>query len=67
MGQAMRRAKLEIYRDARSEWRWRLRASNGRIVADSGEGYCRHASVRKAVERVRSILADDVPVVEVKR
>jgi len=29
----MRAAKLEIYRDAKREWRWRLRASNGRILA----------------------------------
>jgi len=63
----MRQAKLEIYRDGRREWCWRLRASNGRIVADSGEGYRRHASVRKAVDRVRSILTGNVPVVEVVR
>jgi len=62
----MRQAKLEIYRDGRREWRWRLRASNGRILADSGEGYRRHASVRKAVDRVRSILTGDLPVVEVQ-
>ncbi len=62
----MRTAKLQIYRDARREWRWRLRASNGRIVADSGEGYRRRAAVHEAVKRVRSILAGDVPVVEVK-
>ena len=62
----MRTAKLQIYRDARREWRWRLRASNGRIVADSGEGYRRRASVYEAVKRVRSILAGDLPVVEVK-
>ena len=62
----MRRAKLEIYRDAKREWRWRLRASNGRIVADSGEGYRRRAAVYEAVKRVRSILAGDVPVVEVQ-
>ena len=61
----MRTPKLQVYRDGRREWRWRLRASNGRIVADSGEGYCRRMSVRKAVERVRSILSGDVPVVEV--
>ena len=67
MGQAMRRAKLEIYRDGRGEWRWRLRASNGRIVADSGEGYRRRASVYQAIGRVKSILAGDVPVVEVIR
>jgi len=29
----------EIYRDATGEWRWRLIASNHRIVACSGEGY----------------------------
>ena len=63
----MRHAKLQIYRDGRREWRWRLRASNGRILADSGEGYRRRASVYEAVERVKSILAGDVPVVEVVR
>jgi uncharacterized protein YegP (UPF0339 family) len=31
--------KGEIYRDVRGEFRWRVRASNGRIVADSSEGY----------------------------
>lgn len=28
-----------LYKDTASEWRWRLVASNGRIVANSGEGY----------------------------
>jgi uncharacterized protein YegP (UPF0339 family) len=32
-------AKFEVKPDAKGEWRWHLRASNGRIVADSGEGY----------------------------
>jgi uncharacterized protein YegP (UPF0339 family) len=27
------------YKDAKGEWRWRLVAANGRIIADSGEGY----------------------------
>ena len=30
-----------VYRDKRKEWRWRLKASNGHILADSGEGYKR--------------------------
>ena len=63
----MRRAKLEIYRDGRGEWRWRLRASNGRIVADSGEGYQRRASALHAMQRVHTMLSGDVPVVEVKK
>jgi len=63
----MRCAKLEIYRDGRREWRWRLRASNGRILADSGEGYRRLASARQAVQRVRSVLAGDALLTEVRR
>lgn len=27
------------YKDAMGEWRWRLFAVNGRIIADSAEGY----------------------------
>jgi len=63
----MRHAKLEIYRDKRSEWRWRLRASNGRILADSGEGYRRRASMLGGIECARVLLGGDVPVVEVRQ
>jgi len=36
------------YQDNLRQYRWRLKASNGRIIADSGEGYnnltdCQHA------------------------
>ena len=62
----MRRAKLEIYRDAKREWRWRLRAANGRIIADSGEGYRRKASLLGGIECARVLLSGDVPVVKVK-
>lgn len=31
--------KIEVYQDTQQEWRWRARAANGRIIADSGEGY----------------------------
>jgi uncharacterized protein YegP (UPF0339 family) len=27
------------YEDTKGEWRWRLKAKNGEIIADSGEGY----------------------------
>jgi len=30
---------IEIYRDAEMEWRFRVKHRNGRIVADSAEGY----------------------------
>ena len=63
----MRLAKLEIYRDAKREWRWRLRASNGRIVADGGEGYRRKASLLGGIECARVLLSGDVPLVEVQK
>lgn len=44
--------KFHIYRDARGEWRWRLKARNGRIVADSGEGYVRKAGAINAAAAV---------------
>lgn len=63
----MRRAKLELYRDAGRDWRWRLKASNGRILADSGEGYRRRNAACKAMSRVREILAGHVLIEEVSR
>lgn len=35
----MAEARLVIYQDQKREWRWRFVAANGRILADSGEGY----------------------------
>jgi uncharacterized protein len=31
--------KVTVYRDKSGEYRWKLAAENGEIVADSGEGY----------------------------
>lgn len=33
------RPRFEVYQDEKSEWRWRLVSRNGRITAESGEGY----------------------------
>lgn len=30
---------VEVYQDAKSEWRWRRKAGNGKIIACSAEGY----------------------------
>jgi uncharacterized protein YegP (UPF0339 family) len=40
--------KVIIYKDERGEWRWRVRAKNGNILADSGEGYATKSSCRRA-------------------
>jgi len=31
--------KVQTYIDKAGEYRWRLRARNGRVIADCGEGY----------------------------
>ena len=33
------RRAFQVYEDSAGEWRWRLVAGNGRIIAASGEGY----------------------------
>jgi uncharacterized protein YegP (UPF0339 family) len=43
--------KVIIYKDDRGEWRWRVRAKNGNILADSGEGYSTKSSCRRAWKR----------------
>jgi uncharacterized protein YegP (UPF0339 family) len=50
------------YKDARGEWRWNLKASNGRILADSGEGYKSEQDCKDAIDRVKA--SSDSPVVK---
>ena len=47
--------KFVLWKDAKGEWRWTLRAKNGKIVADSAEGY---KSRRHAVTMCRKINAE---------
>jgi len=44
------------YQDRSKEWRWRL-CAGGRIIADSGQGYCRRDSLKRAVGRLQKRLA----------
>ena len=45
---------FEIYTDAKKQWRWRLKAKNGQIIAVSGEGYFNRADCIHAIELVKS-------------
>jgi uncharacterized protein YegP (UPF0339 family) len=47
-------AKFELYKRSNGEYRWRLKASNGQVIATGGEEY----SSRAAAQRRR---ADPVP------
>jgi uncharacterized protein YegP (UPF0339 family) len=46
-------AIFEIYQDRRKEYRWRLKASNGQIIATSGQGYKAKADCRHEIEVVQ--------------
>jgi len=46
----------EIYLDKNNEYRWRMVAGNGRIVADSGEGYKTKANAKKGLQTVEYIV-----------
>lgn len=48
--------KIEVYRSSRlggkTEWRWRLRALNGRIIATGAEGYAKRSYCVRMANRV---------------
>lgn len=44
---------FQVYEDSAGEWRWRLVASNGNIIADSGEGYQSKQGVKRGIESVK--------------
>jgi uncharacterized protein YegP (UPF0339 family) len=50
--------RIEIYQETNTrlisvgDWRWRLVGANGKILADSGEGYTRKADVKRALGTV---------------
>lgn len=48
----LRPDRVEIYRDASGEWRWRRKAPNGEVVADSSEGYVHREAAHAMALRV---------------
>jgi large subunit ribosomal protein L21 len=49
---------FEIFEDKAGDWRWRLRASNGELVAVSEEGFSSKAGVVRTLDVVRRNTAD---------
>ena len=56
----MKNPRLEFYRDGLKEYRWRLRAANNKIVADSGEGYLRMNACVESARRVADMMDDSI-------
>jgi uncharacterized protein YegP (UPF0339 family) len=55
--------RFEVYTDTRGEFRWRLKASNGQVIATSGDGYASKTSCLNGIESVKTD-APDATVVE---
>ena len=64
LGRRLRRSSMrfEVYRDKAGEYRWRLLAANGQIVADSGEGYTRREDAHRAIGTLLKDICDVVIV-----
>jgi len=56
--------KFEVYKDAKGEYRFRLKASNGQVIA-TGEGYKTKASCMNGIESIKKN-APEAKVVEVE-
>ena len=57
---AATKLKFETYQDKAQQYRWRLKATNGQVIAASGQGYkdkrdCEHAidAIKKGAEKAK--------------
>jgi uncharacterized protein YegP (UPF0339 family) len=54
-----RKLKFEVYKDSAKEFRWRLKAGNGEILATAGQGYKAKADCKKSADRIKEEAATD--------
>lgn len=52
--------KFELYLDKAGDWRWRLKHSNGNILATTSEGYASKAAALKCIQNVKESGAAEV-------
>lgn len=55
--------KFELFKDSSGEWRWRLKASNGKIVADSAESYVNKSDCEHGIDLVKGVTSE-TPIIE---
>lgn len=59
------KARYEIYQDVAKEWRWRFKAKNGRIVADSAEGYKNRDDCYHAIDLIRQCVDGELITLDI--
>lgn len=47
---------VTFYQDNQKQWRWRILSKNGRIIADSAEGYVNKADAEAGFELVANMI-----------
>lgn len=61
---AARKAKIEKY-ESKDGFRWRMKATNGKVIADSAEAYSSASALDKAVDSVITAFHKGVGVTEI--
>jgi len=51
-------AEFEIYKDEKHGFRWRFKAKNGAILAESSQGYNSPANCEHAIDMIKQQLAN---------
>lgn len=54
---------VKIYKDVKGEWRWQVKAGNGRVVADSAEGYVSRANAVHGAVVAGVLIIQALPVI----
>jgi len=57
---------VELYKDKKREWRFRIRSRNGKIVADSGESYKTKRNAIKGLRALQDVMEDTIIPEQVK-
>ena len=53
---AAKKPQFEVYKSESGGWNWRLRAVNGKVIAQGTQGYSRRGGALKAADMVRAAL-----------
>lgn len=57
--------KFIVYPDKSGQYRWKLKADNGQIIASSGEAFDSKSNAKRAAENVRNVAGDaDIEVID---
>ncbi|MDO8487015.1 MAG: DUF1508 domain-containing protein [Candidatus Curtissbacteria bacterium] len=51
-------AVFKIYKDVQGYYRWRFRAANNKIIADSGEGYVKWQDAKAGIDFIKKYAPD---------